>query len=164
MFDMFLKLGPEIKGEATDQIYSGGDGWIDVFSWNWGMTQTGTTHIGLGSGGGKGDVQNITLTKRVDSSTHDLIKHVCNGKHIPDANIIVRRAGGDAQVEYYRIDMTDVLITSYQTNGVGGDEQMMETVTLNFGKFEVTYTSQNADGTAGPEFQAGWDIKQNVAV
>lgn len=160
--DIHLRLGSMIKGEDPTGGY---EDWIQIHGWSWGATQSGTTHEGMGGGSGKVSVMDLTVTKFVDASTHDLIKHVCNGMHIDEAEIVVTKAGGDNPVIYWRMTMRDLLITSYQTSGSkDGLDRVSETVTFNFASFEVTYTKQEMDGSAGPESAAGWDIQKNVAV
>lgn len=157
--DIFLKLD-KIKGESVDDKHKDA---IDITQWSWGMSQSGTTHLGPGGGSGKVNVQDLTCTKYVDMATHDLLKHCASGKHIPSGELIVRKAG-ETPLEYMVIKMTDIIISSYSTGGSGdGMDRVMETVTLNFAKYEVTYTSQKADGTPGPNGTAGFDIAKNVA-
>jgi type VI secretion system secreted protein Hcp len=155
---IFLTLDG-VKGEAQDERFNG---WIDVLSWNWGMTQSGTTHMGMGGGGGKVDVDDISLTKYVDSATHEMIKYCCSGEHIASGQLIVAKAGGGAPVDYLKIDMEDIMIASYQTGGTQyGLDRVQESLVLNFRRFQMTYTQQMADGGAGPEGQAGWEIAEN---
>ena len=47
--NIFLKLGNGIKGESQNDQHKD---WIDILSWSVGMTQSGTTHLGSGGGGG----------------------------------------------------------------------------------------------------------------
>jgi type VI secretion system secreted protein Hcp len=158
--DIFLKLSG-IKGESVDDKHSGS---IDISQWSWGMSQSGTTHLGPGGGSGKVNVQDLTLTKYVDMATHDLLKVCASGKHIADGELIVRKAGA-TPLEYFKIEMTGIMISSYSTGGSGdGMDRVMETVTLNFAKYKVTYASQKADGSKGPEGTAGFDIAKNVPV
>ena len=63
--DMFLKLG-DVKGESAA---GGHTEEIDVLAWSWGMTQSGTTHMGSGGGAGKVDVHDLSITKYVDKAT-----------------------------------------------------------------------------------------------
>ncbi|MEC7761519.1 MAG: type VI secretion system tube protein Hcp [Pseudomonadota bacterium] len=157
--DSFLKLENGIKGEAQDDKYRD---WIDILSWNWGMHQSGTTHLGMGGGGGKVDVRDITVTKYVDAATHDLIQRCCSGEHITSGQLIVRKSGGAAPIDYLKIDMEDIMITNYQTGGMkDGLDRVQETLELNFRRFQVTYTKQEASGAAGPESKAGWEIAEN---
>ncbi len=157
--DIFLKLSNNIKGESQDDKHRDE---IDVLAWNWGLTQSGTTHIGSGGGGGKVNVQDITLTKYVDLATNDLIKRATSGEHIENGELIVRKSGGASPVEYFRIKMENIMITSYNTGGAkDGLDRILETLTLNFRKFEVLYTLQEDSGAPGAETLAGWDIAEN---
>jgi type VI secretion system secreted protein Hcp len=155
--DMFMKLG-DVEGESV-----GGDHVkeIDVLSWSWGMSQSGTTHIATGGGAGKVNVQDLSFTKWVDSATHRLIQACCKGDHFPEAKLTVRKAGG-TPVEYFKVTMTDVIISSISSGGSGGEDRLTENVTLNFGKFKVEYTPQEAAGGGGAVKEAKFDIAKNA--
>lgn len=72
--------------------------------------------MGSGGGGGKVNVQDITLTKYVDRATNDLIKRCTNGEHIESGELIVRKSAR-TRVEYFRIKFQNIMITSYATGG-----------------------------------------------
>jgi len=95
--DMFLKL-TNIKGEALDSKHKDE---IEVLSWSFGASQTGSAHGGTGSGAGKVQIQDLTITHYVDQSSTDLLKHLTSGKHIDEGMLVVRKAGGTA-VEYFK--------------------------------------------------------------
>lgn len=105
--DCFLYLDNNIVGESQDDKHRD---WIDILSWDWGMVQSGTTHQGGGGGGGKVDVRDITISKYVDKATHDLIARCCSGEHIKSGQLVVRKSGGQAPVDYLKIDMEDIII------------------------------------------------------
>ena len=155
--DMFLKI-KDIKGEAKDKTHKDT---IDVLAWSWGASNSGSTHVGGGGGSGKVNVQDLSFTKYIDKSSPDLFLHCCNGKHIGEALLTVRKAG-DTPLEYLKITLTDVMVTSVSTGGSGGEDRLTENVTLNFAAVKVHYTEQDAKGGAASQPQAGWDIKQNV--
>lgn len=158
--DIFLKLD-KIKGESQDDSHKDE---IDVLNWSWGMSQSGTVHMGPGAGSGKVNVQDITFTKYVDMSTHELINACAKGTHIASGKLTVRKAG-DKPLEYIVIDFTDLIVSSYSTGGGSdGMDRVMETVTLNFAIYNVTYTSQKMDGNPGPKGTAGFNIPKNVPV
>jgi type VI secretion system secreted protein Hcp len=158
--DVFLKLDG-IKGESTDDKYKNE---IDVLSWSWGMTQSGTTHLGPGAGSGKVQVSDLSFSKYCDTATPAIMKHCCDGKHIPSGLLVVRKAGGESQVEYFKVKMEEILITSYQTGGSkDGLDRIVEHLTLNFAKYLATYTSQTVKGTAGAAASQGWNMATNVA-
>lgn len=138
---------------------------IDVLAWNWGMSQSGTTHMGPGGGSGKVNVSDVTFTKYLDKSTPKLLTACTSGKHIPKAELIVRKAGGDKPVDYLKIVMNTVLVSSYQTGGSSdGLDRVQETLSFNFRSFNVIYTAQTAQGGAAGSDPVGWDIAENVAL
>jgi len=155
--DMFMKLNG-IDGESKDDSHSGE---IDVLSWSWGMTQSGTMHLGGGGGSGKVNVQDVSFTKYVDKASAPLMLHCCNGKHIPDGTLVVRKAG-ENPVEYLKIKMNDIIVTSVSTGGSGGEDRLTENVTLNFAKVEVKYQEQGKDGKGKNAGNMTWDMEKNV--
>jgi len=155
--DQFIKIG-DLKGEAQDKVHKDE---IDVLAWSWGLSNSGTSHAGSGSGGGKVSVQDISLTKYVDKSSPDLMLACCNGKHYPEAKLVVRKAG-EKPLEYLIVTMTDVMVTAVSTGGSGGEDRLTENLTLNFSKVKVDYTEQTATGGTGAKPSMGWDIAENV--
>ena len=154
--DQFIKLDG-IKGESVDHKHKDE---IDVLAWSWGMSQSGSTHMGRGGGAGKVNVQDISLTKYIDSSSHAMMLACCNGKHIKEALLTVRKAG-EKPLEYYKLKLKDCIITSVSTGGSGGEDRLTENVTLNFAEVTVTYTPQKPDGSADSTKEMGWNIPEN---
>lgn len=155
--DMFIKIG-DIKGESVDDKHKDE---IDVLAWSWGMSQSGSAHVGGGAGSGKVNVQNLSVTKYVDKASPNLMMACCNGKHYGEATLTVRKAG-EKPVEYIIIKMSDLLISSVSTGGSGGEDRLTENVALNFAKVKVEYTPQKKDGSADAKVEMGWDIAKNV--
>lgn len=157
--DQFLELDG-IPGESVDKVHSGK---IDILAWSWGLSQSGTTHVGTGSGAGKVSVNDISITKHVDKSTPNLIKAACSGKHIAKGKVIVRKAGGDSAVEYVVIELENIMVSSVSAGGSGGEESLTENVSLNFGKFKYVYTPQSSSGGGSGKVEAAWDIAKNTS-
>ena len=157
--DMFLKLAT-VDGESTDKNHAGE---IDILAWNWGLSQSGSTHLGKGGGSGKVNVQNLSVTKWIDKASPNLMMHCSSGKHIDKVTLTVRKAGGESQVEYMIINLEEVLVTSLSTGGSGADDRLIENVTLNFAQVLVDYQPQKADGTKdGGAIKFGWNIRSNT--
>jgi len=154
--DMFLKL-EGIKGEAADHKHKDE---IDVLAWSWGASQSGTTHVGGGSGAGKANFQDVSVTKYVDKSSHALLKAVAVGQHIKSALLTVRKAG-EKPLEYIKLTMKNCLISSVSTGGSGGEDRLTENITINFGNFQYEYTPQKADGSGDSVLPFGFDIATN---
>ena len=156
--DMFLKL-TGIKGETQDAKHKDE---IHLESFSWGLNQTGSSHLGGGAGTGKVSVQDINITKFVDKSSAPLMLYCASGKHIPEGLITVRKAG-DKPLEYLKVKLTDILVSSIQQAGHGA-ELITENITLNFAKFNVEYQQQSPDGSGQPAGEMGWDIKANQKI
>lgn len=157
--DMFLKL-EGIEGESQDDSHPKE---IDVLAWSWGMSQSGTFHSGGGGGAGKANFQDISFTKYIDKSSMTLMQNVASGEHIPKATLIVRKAGGKSPLEYLKIEMTTVMVTSVSTGGSGGEDRLTENVTLNFRHVSTQYKPQTDKGASEPAIEFKWDIAKNVA-
>jgi type VI secretion system secreted protein Hcp len=155
--DMFLKL-EGIKGEAADDKHKDE---IDVLAWSWGASQSGTTHVGGGSGAGKANFQDVSVTKYVDKSSHALLKAVAVGQHIPSALLTIRKAG-EKPLEYIKFTMKNCLISSVSTGGSGGEDRLTENISINFGNFQYEYTPQKADGSGDSVLPFAFDIALNV--
>jgi type VI secretion system secreted protein Hcp len=154
--NIFAKIG-DIKGESTGVKHKGE---IDVLSWSWGVTQTGSaTHSG-GGGAGKASFHDLNFTHHVDKASPLLMKSCATGAHIPEATITVRKAG-KGQQEYLIIKMNDVLITSVVMSVAVDEPTTAEIVTLQAAKVDLEYRAQKADGSLEPGLHFKYDIKAN---
>lgn len=156
--DQFIKFTPALKGESKDAKHKQE---IDVLAWSWGMSNSGSAQVGGGAGAGKVNVQDLSITKYVDSASPALMLACANGKHYGEAFLTVRKAG-ENPVEYIKIKMTEVLITSISTGGSGGEDRLTENVSLNFAKVAVDYTPQDDKGKGGTVIPFSWDIAANI--
>ena len=147
-----------LRGESVDRAHGGE---IDVLAWRWGITNAGTAHTGGGAGAGKADVHDLCFTKYVDKSSPDLLLSACNGKHWEEATLVVRKAG-ETPLEYLRITMTEVLVSSIQAGGAERDDRLTEDVTLNFASVKVDYVEQTPRGGAGDKPSMSWNIAANA--
>lgn len=158
--DQFIKIG-DIEGESQDDAHGSE---IDILSWSWGMSQSGTMHAGSGGGGGKVSIQDVSITKNVDKATPILMKACSDGTQFPEAVLTVRKAGTNP-LEYLIVTMKNVIVTSISTGGSGGEDLITENTTLNFAEVSVDYQPQAADGSPeGGAITYGWNIAGNVAL
>jgi type VI secretion system secreted protein Hcp len=156
--DMFMKLAG-INGESQDSVHSGE---IDVIGWNWGMSNTGTAHLGGGAGTGKANFQDLTFTKFVDKASTSLMQACATGKHIATATLTCRKAGG-TPLEYLVITMTEAMVSNIQHGGSSSDERTTEMISLNFASLKVDYKTQSAQGSAAGDTPFNWSILKNAA-
>ena len=155
--DAFLKIDG-VKGES---VVKGHEGEIDVHAWNWGLSQSGTTHMGTGGGAGKVSVQDISFTHFIDIGTPALLLACATGKHYKTATLTLRKAG-ENPLDYLVITLTDVIVTSVSMGGNRGDNRNTENVTLNFAKYKYSYQPQDKAGAAkGGAIETEYDIATN---
>ena len=155
--DMFLMLDG-VKGESSDDKHKGE---IDIEAFSWGMSQSGSGHRSTGSGTGKVDVHDISISKFVDKSSPVLMLACANGKHIPKGKITVRKAG-ENPLDYLTIDFENILISGYQTSGADGGTVPSENISLNFSKVKIEYWTQSEKGAKGENANFSWDVAKNV--
>ena len=105
-------------------------------------------------------MRDLAFVHNVDRASPNLMKFCLTGKHIAEAVLTVRKAGG-SPLEYLKITMTDVVITNVQPSGSSSDETIKENVSMAFAKVKQEYTVQNQQGGSGGAVTAGFDIKLN---
>ena len=156
--DMFLKIeSPAIGGESQDKAHSGE---IDILAWSWGLSNSGTTHMGGGSGAGKANFQDISFTSYYEKSTHELMKSAAKGTHHEKMTLVCRKAGG-SPLEYIIYTLEDCIITSVSTGGSGGEDRLTVNFSVNFGAFKVLYKEQDKKGAEESQSEFGYDIAAN---
>ncbi len=154
--DIFIKIG-DLKGESVDDKHKDE---IHVLAWSWGMSQSGSTHMGPGGGAGKANFQDLSFTHFIDKSSPNLMLYCANGKHFPEALLTVRKAG-EKPLEYVKLTLKDLIISSVSTGGSGGEDRLTENVALNFAAWKLEYTAQKPDGSGGPPVTVAWNIAEN---
>jgi type VI secretion system secreted protein Hcp len=159
--DYFLVI-QGIEGESQDKEMKAKKA-IDILSWSWGESNAGTFAGGGGGGAGKVNMQDFHFTMKVNKSTPKLIEACATGQHIKEATFSARKAGGK-QETYLTIKFSDILVSSYQMGGSGGELEGTESCSLNFAKIEYEYKPQKADGTLDGAIKTGYDLKQNIKV
>lgn len=154
--DYFLKI-EGIQGESMADRHKGE---IDVMSFSWGASNSGSFAAGGGGGAGKVSFASIRFTTAVSKASPMIFESVATGKHFSNVTLSAVKTGANDQ-EFLKVTLTDVMITSYQTGGVGG-EVPTDSFRLNFAKIEFEYKPQKADGSLDAPVKAGWDLKANT--
>ena len=156
-FDAYLK----IKGITGESQTKGFEKQIELLSFSWGASNPATIGMGTGGGGaGKVDLSSFSLMKRTDLASGPLFQACCAGKHFDEAVLTLRKAGGDAPLDFLVITFSEVYIDSVQWSGSsGGDDVPTESVSFAYGKVKFTYTAQAPKGTEAATAGGGWDIR-----
>jgi type VI secretion system secreted protein Hcp len=142
-----------IVGESKDVKHKDE---IDVESWSWGETYQGSPRTGGGGGAGKVSMQDVLFTTKLSKASPRLLLACASGEHFKTALLSASRGSGSKRVEYLKITLSDVIVSSYQTSASAADRPPVDQVSLNFAKIEVEYPEGN--------IKAGWDITRNQKI
>jgi len=160
-FDAFLKIDG-IPGESTDDKHKD---WIEVLSFNHGMTQpsSATASSVGGAPTERVNIQDFSVVKHIDKASPKLYEFCCSGKVSANVTLELCRAGGD-KLKYLEVKMENAIISGVHPGGAAGgsDTFPTESVGFNFGKIKWTYTQQKrSDGSGGGNVTGGWDLQAN---
>lgn len=76
--------------------------------------------------------------------------------------VTVEKSNPQTGQVYLRYLLEDVTIVSYATGGAGSDALPTESISLNFGRIEITYTPQKKDGTSDAPVKSTWDCDKET--
>ena len=157
MIDAYLQIDG-IKGESTDSAHQG---WIELKSAHWGVTQPMSASVSTAGGHttGHSEHRTLSITKLADLASPILMQHCSMGKTIPRARIEFMRADGDGKrVKYYQVELENVMLSDMdQVLGDGGGV-LEDAIGLCFSKVKWTYTQQKIGGGVGGSTAGGWDL------
>jgi type VI secretion system secreted protein Hcp len=154
--DYFLQI-TGVPGESKDSKHKD---WIDIMSWSFGESNPGTLQAGGGAGAGKVHMSDLNFMTRMSKASPKLFVACANGQHMKEAKLVGVHSGR-MQQEFLTWTFSDVLVSSYQTSGSDGGDEVMDSVSLAFSKVRVEYKLQKADGSLDKAISAGWDLKSN---
>jgi type VI secretion system secreted protein Hcp len=154
--DYFLKLDG-IDGESTDK---GHPNWIDIESFSWGVSQSGSTSGGTGGGTGKAVPADVSVVMPFCKASPSLFVKCATGAHIATATLACRKTG-ESQQDFLKINLTEILISSYEVGGA--EDTPFDKLSLNFAKIEFDYHLTNPDGSFGDEIKTSYDFLRQVA-
>jgi type VI secretion system secreted protein Hcp len=159
--DFYLKIDG-IDGESTSDQHAGE---IEILSFSWGVSNSGSMSSGSGGGAGKASFQDISFVRRLDKASPKLMLACATGQHIPSAILVCRKSGGDGRSEaYYKITLNDILVSSVSTSGNSGGDLPTESFSLNFAKIEWEYVPLSVDGVPEEPVRAGFNVLLNEPI
>ena len=153
-FDAFLKL-EGVPGEATA---TGHKDEIEIESFSMGLSRPAATG---GTQTGTPRFTDISFTHLLDKASPILMLRCAQGTHIPTA-VLTCRTVGASSIAFYKIILTDVVVTSVSTGGASGGDRPMESFSLNYARIEWEYVPQLATGGTGTPVRATWNVAANT--
>lgn len=152
----------KIEGCKGDSKIDGHEDEIDVQSASFGVSNPSSVAYGGGAGIAKCNVHDLSISKRCDAASNDLMLKTCTGEHYSMATLVFLRAGGDdnTQVPYLQYEMTEPFVSNWNQGG-GGDQFASEQVSFGFTKVKVSYWPQNENGSQGDVKEVTFNILTN---
>ena len=142
-----------IKGESSDDKHREA---IEIQSFSWGVSNSGTFGSGGGGGTGKVSFQDVHFTARISKATPQLLLACATGTHIREATITCRKAGGDGTpYEYMTITLEEVFLKSQKQTGLtsstatAADDRPTEEVAFYYNKITIVHTAEDGTLTTG---------------
>ncbi len=160
-FDTFIKIDG-VEGESTDDKHAG---WIEVISYDTGVSQRASATASSAGGGSaeRADFDDFSFVKQLDKASPKLALACADGTHIDSIIVEVCRAGTD-KIKFMEYKMSNCIISSVKNSGGAGDFPG-ENVSINFGKIQWAYTVQKRQGGgASGNVAGGWDLQKNCKV
>ena len=154
-FDAYLKLDG-IQGEATDANHTNE---IQLLSFSLSGTQTSSigSHTG-GSGAGKVELANFSITKYVDKASTPLFKSLVTGGHIATGVFSGVKSGADGK-PYLKLSFEELFVTSIHVSATS--EIPTESVSFSYSTIKIEYATQDAKGNQNQTGSYKWDLTKN---
>jgi type VI secretion system secreted protein Hcp len=149
-----------IKGESGDGKLKD---CIEIDSFDWACSNSGTHSSGGGGGTGKVSFTDIRFNTAANKSSPLLLLFCASGKDIKKAVLHVRKQGGEQQ-EYYTLTFEKLIVSSYSSNGNAGATVPADSFALNFTSIKFEYKPQKDDQTLDAAVTGGWDVKKGEPV
>ena len=148
-----------VDGECLEKEHKA---WSPLASFGQGMHQPGGGATGATRRRGDVILDDLTCSKELDKASPKIAESVCKGKVYPKVEIDVTASYTDAgRVTYYRYELKNVLVTSYNISGSGQAEDVpMEDFTLNFEEIKVTYTENDNAGKKKGNIEYSWKVEE----
>jgi type VI secretion system secreted protein Hcp len=156
--DYYLNIA-NIEGESEA---TGFEKQMQIESWSWGASNSGSAVQGTGLGTGKVSLQDFHFVIQNGKATPQLFLGCATGVHYPVAKLTCRKTGGDGKpYTYYTMEFNDLVISSYQEGGSNGSGILpMVQVSFNYTKLTQEYSEQDKAGQVAVAKTVSYDIKK----
>ena len=115
-----------------------------------------------GTGAGRVDFKEISITRRIDTSSPLFFRMACSGTPFQNVALAIRRSSGTeaSGLVFLRFDfkLAAVKTIAYSHDDTAPKEEL----TFEYGGFYMRYAPQSSDGSQGTVQQQGWDRTKNI--
>jgi len=136
-------------------------GWIPVLAWSHGASN-GSSRWGGSSGSGKGNMQDLSMTKYSDNYSPLMTVMVMVGEVLPHAFLRVCYKPVDGAFKVIEMGLKGVQVTSISTGGSGGEDRLTENITISFQSIFIRHVKiSKEDGKFLEDSRGSWDGEKN---
>jgi len=154
--DVYLKLDT-IEGES---VRKGFEKQIDILSYSWGGSQvTGVAGTG-GSGQGRANLSELSVSKYLDKASTKIFKALIAGAHIANGTLSSVKAGTDVTKPFLTLTMKELFVTSQQISA--SSEIPVESVSFSYNEMKVEYFQQDDKGNLTSTGAVTYNLKQHA--
>jgi type VI secretion system secreted protein Hcp len=164
--DIYFKIGDSagsnaIPGESKVVAHLN---WIDAKTFQFGVTNSTTLGLG-GIQAGKAVGSDLVITKNLDKSSPKLFLSCAQGVIQPKVTLeLTQKTGVDQEeVLFYRITLTNVIVSSLVTAGITVGQRPTESVSFSYQKITTEYYAPDSKGAfpPSPTSTSTWDFVTN---
>lgn len=161
-----INAGVYIKFDGIDGESKSADhkDWIDVMSFNQGIHNPKAGASGATRKRSTAEFSDLVVVKELDKSSPKLAETVATGRIIPFAILDVTVATDRGELTFYRYELTNVMVTSYQVSMDNPDFLPMDSFSLNFEEIKVTYTGLEfgSKDKPDPNVEYSWKVEEGA--
>jgi type VI protein secretion system component Hcp len=134
------------------------DGWIDVLSFAWGVSNPVTIGGGAtGSSAGKAAFSDFNTQLFGGRAVPEFVLRAATGRVIPKVKFVVLENAGDRSVVTYELEFTNAYVSAFFSSGSEGSRPT-HSLSLAYEQIKLTVFIQNPDGTTSPGPSMSWNL------
>jgi type VI secretion system secreted protein Hcp len=164
---MALQMNIWMDGISIDPSNPAHKAWVEVLSWNWGMTSN--RKLAQGNGEDKTSLNELSIVKSIGTDSPQTRLFFAQGRVIPNVELSVIPKVGKRETpsKYVNLKLENVVIKSIVTGGNTEDSFFKEHITLLFDRIKFEYsktrpTDGNVAGGVTEDYDFGWNIPINA--
>lgn len=154
--DVYLKLDT-IDGES---VRKGFEKQIDILSFSWGGSNVSSVAGTGGSGAGRANLSELSITKYMDKASPKFFKALIAGTHLPNGVLSSCKSGTDVTKPFLTLTLGELFVTSQQISA--SSEIPMESISLSYNTIKVEYFQQDDKGNLTSTGAISYNLKQNA--
>jgi type VI secretion system Hcp family effector len=133
-----------VDGESFDADHRG---WIDVLAFDWAANRGESS--GPSRRRGDAEVDDFNVVLAYEKAAVKLQEGLVSGKVFPKLTVELTATYGGTRTTYLEYELTNVMVTSYQINASGSEDDGPPIVAVanSFEEIKVTYTEYDPTGS-----------------